>query len=560
MSDPGPPSPWLYGRTTDLLLGSGGASLALIALLASLGTDALRAFFPLAVLLALFSIPHYGATLVRVYDESDDARRYARVTWGASSVLAVLFVLALDSPWLGSILLTTYLTWSPWHYTAQNYGIVSMTLGRRGLALDDVGRRALRASFQLSFAMTFFAMHGSERAANYTPATHFDTVYSLMRLGIPMSFAQIAIALAGLAYLFCIGLALRSMRRATSGTWAPIAPGVLLMLTQFAWFVLPAAVRASGLGAGAPWFQHVYSEYGFLWIAAAHAVQYLWITSHFHRVAIRSRRTGEGGEKTASPRAQSAIFIAKAAAAGFALWVVPVLMFAPGRLGSLPAESGLALMAAAMINLHHFIVDGAIWKLRSGAVKRELLSDLVEAAKARLGRLPRLAIVFYGIGAISIGVYAATFYETEFGFRRSIREDLPARAAVAIERLALLGQEGPRRHAQLGYYYRNNGEAIEAVRSFRRSNALRENADAWFGLATIYERNERWHLALEALEAAARLGRNNADINYRAGEALRELGRYEEARDAYRRALMRSGDPAELEKIEVGLRAVRSQQ
>ncbi len=41
--------------------------------------------------------------------------------------------MGLYSPTVGSWLLTLNLTWSPWYYTSQNYGIVLTYLHRRGV-------------------------------------------------------------------------------------------------------------------------------------------------------------------------------------------------------------------------------------------------------------------------------------------------------------------------------------------------------------------------------------------------------------------------------------------
>ena len=60
---------------------------------------------------------------------------------------------------------------------------------------------------------------------------------------------------------------------------------------------------------------------------------------------------------------------------GAALWILPALLFAPGALGDLPYDAGLLVMIAAAVNVHHFILDGAIWKLRDGRIARILIRD-----------------------------------------------------------------------------------------------------------------------------------------------------------------------------------------
>ena len=53
---------------------------------------------------------------------------------------------------------TLYVSWSPWHYSGQNFGVAAMFLRRRGIALEGAGRRWLHASFVLSYALTLLAL------------------------------------------------------------------------------------------------------------------------------------------------------------------------------------------------------------------------------------------------------------------------------------------------------------------------------------------------------------------------------------------------------------------
>jgi hypothetical protein len=56
-----------------------------------------------------------------------------------------------------------------------------------------------------------------------------------------------------------------------------------------------------------------------------------------------------------------------------AVWVVPVVLFAPEALGTFSFDAGLAMLVGSAANIHHFILDGVIWKLRSRPVARVLL-------------------------------------------------------------------------------------------------------------------------------------------------------------------------------------------
>ena len=68
--------------------------------------------------------------------------------------LLIAFGAGLGSEWIASLLVTAFYTWSPWHYTGQNYGISLMLLARRGVAVDPTTKQWLKASFVLSFLLS----------------------------------------------------------------------------------------------------------------------------------------------------------------------------------------------------------------------------------------------------------------------------------------------------------------------------------------------------------------------------------------------------------------------
>jgi hypothetical protein len=119
---------WLYGPSIDLLLGAGVGYLISIPLLLLLSSAAGVGTWPVAVsalIALLISGPHYGATILRVYEQRNDRRKYAFFAVWATIALCGLFVLGLNSVLVGSLLLTLYASWSPWHFAGQNYGAAS---------------------------------------------------------------------------------------------------------------------------------------------------------------------------------------------------------------------------------------------------------------------------------------------------------------------------------------------------------------------------------------------------------------------------------------------------
>src|SRR5262245_29554247 len=114
---------WLVGPLPDLFLGCGLGYVVLVAAVAVLNPDmaALQGWMPLVILVT--GVPHYGATLLRAYSTAEARRRYAFHAVHLTALLWALFVAAVYQPALASLLITLYLTWSPWHYAGQNYGL-----------------------------------------------------------------------------------------------------------------------------------------------------------------------------------------------------------------------------------------------------------------------------------------------------------------------------------------------------------------------------------------------------------------------------------------------------
>jgi tetratricopeptide (TPR) repeat protein len=113
-------------------------------------------------------------------------------------------------------------------------------------------------------------------------------------------------------------------------------------------------------------------------LAVMHSAQYLWVTSYYAR-----REAFESRERSWRPWAYFAVLVA----GGIALFI-------PGPwLASRIFHNDFGasfLIFTALVNLHHFILDGAIWKLRDGRIASLLLNTrdrVSNAASQTTGRL-----------------------------------------------------------------------------------------------------------------------------------------------------------------------------
>ena len=258
-------------------------------------------------------------------------------------------------PWI----FTLYLTWSPWHYSGQNYGLFMMFARRAGANPGNAERRALYGAFITSYLVLFLGFHTGASS---------DPLF--ISLGIPSAagrWGQI-----GLGAVFLALSAYGWSRLLRVVAWRKLLPCLTLFSSQFLWFLLPAAMA---LFKG---MQIPQSRYSTGVLAVMHSAQYLWITSYYAR-----REAREVPGRNWRPSAYFAVLVA----GGIALFVPGPWL--ASRLFHHDFTASF-LIFTALVNLHHFILDGAIWKLRDGRVASLLLNSrdrMTNAASRARGRL-----------------------------------------------------------------------------------------------------------------------------------------------------------------------------
>src|SRR5579871_5287132 len=153
-------TPWVYNAWLDLIVGCGAWSAPLLLLSYASMASSARTWSVVFYALALFfNYPHYMATIYRAYHRAEDFEKYRVFTVHITAV--VLLTLLLSHFWIRLLpwIFTIYLTWSPWHYSGQNYGLFMMFARRAGANPDKATRRALYGAFVVSYLILFLAFH-----------------------------------------------------------------------------------------------------------------------------------------------------------------------------------------------------------------------------------------------------------------------------------------------------------------------------------------------------------------------------------------------------------------
>jgi hypothetical protein len=311
----------------DLLIIGGGLSLIFVALLRIAGPLALPASALWTVVL-LVNSAHFAASTVRLYTKEGSFRDLPFVTMGLP--LAALLVLgaALVYPAaLGRHLMSLYFTWSPYHYAAQAYGLAMMYTYRSGSSLSVSDKRLLRAACLLPFAYAFVSARGAG-IEGLIPAS-----------ALPVA-PWPAVRTAGMSVLgalsFAVPVVLFARGMVTSRARLPLI-SLLAMVANAAW-----------------WVTLTYWD-AFIWATIFHGLQYLAIALVFH---VKDRQRLD-----AVPRPwwrHALAFYGACLGLGYLLF--QVWPHAGPLVGFAYAQS--LLLVVATINIHHFIVDAFIWRLR----------------------------------------------------------------------------------------------------------------------------------------------------------------------------------------------------
>jgi tetratricopeptide (TPR) repeat protein len=227
---------------------------------------------------------------------------------------------------------------------------------RAGAKPSETERRALYLAFLVSYLILFTGFHTGPSS---------DLLF--ISLGIPETISGVARTVLAIVFVGLSGFGLLRLRRQVG--WRAMLPSLMLFSTQFFWFLLPAALSAVK-GPNIP-----QSRYSTGVLAVMHSAQYLWITSFYAQREARAENAA---------RVRPFAYFAVLVAGGIALFIPGP--WVASRLFHYDFTTSF-LIFTALVNIHHFILDGAIWKLRDGRIAALLVTsqERVSATAGRAG-------------------------------------------------------------------------------------------------------------------------------------------------------------------------------
>ena len=352
-------SPWVVSPVFDMLFVAGGLPIILIAVNVLLtgwqlpepvpGGQTQYSELLLSLVLVgqhLFANSHNVATYLRIWGSEEDRDRfYFYRTWLVAAFF-LLFVWGLYSPAATGAFVYFFLMAVFWHYAAQSYGVALIYCYKRDYILSQIEKRVMKLCMT---SLSAFAILRIASFRNFSPYEWY---------GVPMPFfgplpsiffhtAAVTFALSVIAFAYVI--AAKFIRE---GKIFPL-PSLMVLL----------AVVALGMSES--------STNAMLWFYIPpffHGTQYLAICLSY---ALKERGDVETislGKLFSSPLA-GRLFVTTVVMGAFLYVVIPRTFEHFGFNYAMVA--GLVL---ATVNIHHFLTDAAIWRLRDPRCREILLA------------------------------------------------------------------------------------------------------------------------------------------------------------------------------------------
>jgi len=258
--------------------------------------------------------------------------------------LAIITLSVFNMDTVGKHFRALYFTWSPYHYAAQAYGLTVMYCYRSGCLLGSTNKKLLWWVAMLPFFYNFTVFP--------TAGLHWldfgGWLKSPEAIAIlkQFSFVMPWIAFSAVALLFW------KIWRSEDRPMPLI--GALMLVTNGAWWFIFPPMKA------------------FVWATIFHGVQYLAIIVIFH---VKDQMSRPGNRHSMLYHAVS--FYGASLLLGYVLfdWFPRAYMLAGFAAGT------SVMMTVAAINLHHFIVDSFIWRLKKSDNNRGIVDSTTTVAK-----------------------------------------------------------------------------------------------------------------------------------------------------------------------------------
>lgn len=297
------------------------------------------------VIVWVINWPHFAATSYRLYHCRENIRQFPITALIIPMLLFGMIYASLKAPaTVAPWFLKIFLLWSPYHFSSQTLGVTLLYARRAGLTLSSATLRFLSFFIFLTF------LGPSMRAESYDSFVSYYGV-SLPSFGLPewvWPTSKALIVLSGMTALVLLWRSCRAQR--TSPPLLLLVPAI----AQFCWFIPGSGVKG-------------FSEF----VPAYHSLQYLLIAW-----AMQLKTRLDTHKQTPSPK-----FVAKESLRwGLINVILGAVLFStlPWLIHKISGTDLILVtgIVIAAVQIHHFFVDGVIWKLRNPHVLQPLMVNI----------------------------------------------------------------------------------------------------------------------------------------------------------------------------------------
>jgi len=339
-------SPYFINGFVDFIC-IGGASIIVYLTLYLLGKDgeSATAFSLSGALVAICNWPHFSATSYRLYSSKDTIRQYPMTAILIPILLGFALVGSFWYPtFIAPYFIKIFLLWSPYHYSGQSVGVTMLYARRAGFKVESWERQALVVFlFSTYLVPTFLSETGLQAAPYYG--------ISLPGLGLPLWLPILfRWMMYGALVTFVASLGWRAFAKREIPPFALWIPPA----AQFIWFIP---------GGMSPAFN--------TFVPLFHSLQYLMIA---WAMQLKEKLDRDGIQPSPRYVWGETIRWGGINIAGGALLFYVFPLTASWVTGRTFAFATAAVISA--VQVHHFFVDGVIWRLKRKSVASPLMMRL----------------------------------------------------------------------------------------------------------------------------------------------------------------------------------------
>lgn len=287
--------------------------------------------------------PHFAATSYRLYHRKEFFMQFPMTSFFIPVMVVTATVFSLMNPdSFALIWVKFYLIWSPYHYSGQTLGL-SLLYGRRGgITISPIQRFFLAAFIYGTFIYTTAASEAGEGMGQYFGV-------NFPRFGLPMGFVdgvKAWLIISGIGFIVSFYPHLRRWK---------VFPSLILILplTQAFWFLL--APKWPGFQAFVP---------------ALHSLQYLFI-AWMLQLSERHESTLVTGTRFRIEVETLRWYVINIFLGIILFKIIPE---SSENLGLKPLFAFGVIHAS--VQIHHFFVDGVVWKLKDSKISSPLMVNI----------------------------------------------------------------------------------------------------------------------------------------------------------------------------------------